>query len=74
MAHTIIIQSVARVGDSGTASGTIDGQPFSVSFWWSALTALPSTLAVQNFLAGLAVAALPAAPVSTAVYNGTIQM
>lgn len=72
MAHTFVIQSVTHIGDTATVTGTVDGVPVTVQCWFSALTSLPSANAVQTFLAGLMLAAMPAAPVAVPTWNGTI--
>lgn len=76
MAHTVVIQSVSHTGDNATVTGTVDGAgPFTVSFWWSAITGMANTAAVQAFLGGLLVAAaFPAGPVAVGTYNGQIQV
>ena len=63
MAHTYVVTSAMTVGDQTTVTGTVDGTPVTVNVWKSALTAFPSVLAMQAYLAPLMLAALPPAPV-----------
>lgn len=70
--HTYVITSMTNLGDVCTVTGTVDGIAVTVTVWWSAITKLPSTQAVINFLAPLMLAQIQA-PAVTAVmtYNGT---
>jgi hypothetical protein len=61
MAHTYVVQTATRVGDVMTITGTVDGVPVTINPWFSAISALPNTAAVQNFIAPLMLAAAVAA-------------
>lgn len=64
MAHTYVVLTAVHVGDIVTITGTVDGFPVTINPWFSAISSLPSTLAVENFIAPLMLAA--------AVANGNI--
>lgn len=64
MAHTYVILIATRIGDLMTITGTVDGFPVTINPWFSAITSLPNTTAVQNFIAPLMLAA--------AIGNGSI--
>lgn len=70
--HTYVITGMSTVGDTCTVTGTVDGTPVTISVWWSAITKLPSTQAVINFLAPLLLAQIQTqAPNPVNIYNGT---
>ena len=56
MAHAYVVLTATHVGDIMTITGTVDGFPVAINPWFSSITALPSTLAVQNFIAPLMLA------------------
>ena len=62
--HTYVIISATHVGEVMTITGTVDGFPVTINPWFSAIASLPSTLAVQNFIAPLMLVA--------AIANGSI--
>jgi hypothetical protein len=64
MAHTYSVSSAVRLGDIVTIMGTVDGFPVTITPWFSALSSLANTTAVQNFVAPLMLAA--------AIANGSI--
>ena len=65
MAHIYKILTAVNSGnDVCTIMGTVDGFPVTITPWMSAITKFPSTVALQNFLAPLMLAA--------AMANGSI--
>jgi hypothetical protein len=62
VAHTYIILSATSVGDMTTITGTVDTIPVTITVWKSAITQLPNTIAVNNFIFPLMLAqAFPSA-------------
>ena len=57
MAHIYVILTAVRSGDIVTITGTVDGFPVTITPWFSALSGLANTTAVQTFLAPLMLAA-----------------
>jgi hypothetical protein len=64
MAHTYVVLTATRSGDVMNVTGTVDGFPVAISPWFSAISGLANTTAIQNFIAPLMLAA--------AVANGNI--
>jgi hypothetical protein len=65
MAHTYVITSAVNSGgDVCTITGTVDGFPVTITPWLSLINQQPSTVAIQNLIAPLMLAA--------AVANGNI--
>ena len=61
--HTYVILSATSVGDLTTITGTVDSIPVSITVWKSAITQLPNTTAVNNFIFPLMLAqAIPPVP------------
>lgn len=68
-----IITSVAHLGDVATISGTVDGNPITVTGWWSVITGAANVAAAQTYIFGLMQAQyVPPIPVTTNIYNGSI--
>ena len=65
-APVITITSASRVGDLVTVNATADGQPVTVTCWFSHLTTLPTLAAKLTYLKGLVQQANPA-PVDLAI-------
>jgi hypothetical protein len=58
MAHTyIVLTAVNSGGDICTITGTVDGFPVTITPWLTAINQQPNTVAVQNFIAPLMLAA-----------------
>lgn len=77
MSHVYVVTSATHVGDLMTITGTVGGIPVTVTLWFSAITKLASTLAVQNFIAPLMLAQAIsdgniAAPSATTVSSVTV--
>jgi hypothetical protein len=73
MANIVVIESVSRIADQATATGTVNGQPVTVSFWFSALASFASTAQAQAFIAGLMIAAvIPTSAIDLPLYTGTV--
>jgi len=63
MANTYVINTVTEQGDTLTVTGTVNGIPVTINTWISAAGgSLGSTIAFENFIAPLMLAALPSAP------------
>jgi hypothetical protein len=72
MSNTYVINSVSVVGDALMVTGTVDGVSVTVQTWLSAAgNALASAIAFRNFIAPKMLAALPVAPTTYSVLNGT---
>lgn len=61
MAHTYTSESVVKNGDQVTVTGTVDGNPVTVSFWASAVAGMTPDQQIA-YVASLMLAALPPQP------------
>jgi hypothetical protein len=50
---TVTIVRAVRTGDLVTATGTVDGKPYTVNCWLSHLNTLPNRAAKVAYVAGL---------------------
>ncbi len=56
----VILSDATVVGDVVTCSGTVDGQPSTVTVWLSHLTSLPTFAAKRTYIAAQLKATVPA--------------
>lgn len=74
MAHTYTSDSVVKIGDQVTVTGTVDGTPVTVNFWASAVVGMTADQQVA-YVASLMLAALPAPPEDlTSQFPATVTM